>query len=87
MQSLKDEGHTVIIYTTRAYDRLINGKLEKNQVQEVSDYLHKYGIPFDFIYTGVGKPVGFMYIDDRAFRFTGDWKKSMPEILNILSKG
>jgi len=52
-------GYDVVVYTTR-------------RVEVVADWLNLYGYP---LAVGVvtDKPRAMVYIDDRGFRFTGDW--------------
>lgn len=76
MQALLDRGWTVIIYSVRAYDRVIGGVFEKNQIRRMAKWLKKHGIPYSYIYTSPWKPLAHVYIDDRAIRHQ-DWKSTM----------
>ena len=80
LKKLKDNRYKIIIFTTRAYDRVVNGKFQKNQVEEIKNYLTKNEIPFDKIYTDDGKPLCKFFIDDNALRFEGDWEKILIDI-------
>ena len=84
LQKLKDDGCYILIYTTRAYDKFIGGKFQKNQVEEIKNYLVKHNIPFDKIYTGKGKPLCKLFIDDNAIRFDGDWNKTVSEVKGLI---
>jgi capsule biosynthesis phosphatase len=71
MQYFKEQGYTICIFTARnmrTYDGNI-GRINKNTLPKILDWLKKYAVPFDEII--VGKPWcgqdGF-YVDDRAIR-------------------
>jgi uncharacterized HAD superfamily protein len=64
---LREQGHTVIIYTARSWSEL----------RMTKDWLDGHGIPYDGIQ--MGKPVADRFIDDRAVAFT-DWA-SIPDRL------
>ncbi len=78
LQRLKDEGYTIVIYTSKAgYTR-------------ISNHLKAYGIPFDHINinpdepyivgSNLGKPSAEAYIDNRALEFKGDWEVVYQEL-------
>ena len=69
MKNLKDQGHTIIIYTARSW----------NEYEMTSEWLKKNNIPFDQLF--MGKPIGDYCIDDRAIRFT-TWKEIFKNITN-----
>lgn len=69
LQDLKDKGCEILIYTTRAFDRIVNGEISENQLTELHEYFRKFEIPYDSIWTGHGKPLAHIYLDDRAVRF------------------
>jgi phosphoglycolate phosphatase-like HAD superfamily hydrolase len=61
--------HRVIIYSCRANPRLNQGRSEADLAKIIADWFVKNELPFDEIYTGVGKPVADAYVDDRAVEF------------------
>jgi hypothetical protein len=86
MKMLLDAGFEVVIYSTRCYNRTINGVFQKNQVKEMTDWLNKFSIPYSRIHEGSEKPICVLFIDDNAYRFLGDWDKEIPIIFNYLKK-
>lgn len=76
IQSLKESGWTIIIFTTREETKLI------------ADYCDDNGIPFDEInrnsrnhpFTNMGKPLADIYLDDRGITFEGNWEDILPKI-------
>ncbi|MDE2468671.1 MAG: hypothetical protein KGL35_08000 [Bradyrhizobium sp.] len=68
LDRLRRAGYRVVIYTTRAANRVIDGEPQTGQLQDVVDYLNSHGIPFDEVFTG-DKPIFTALIDDRAVRF------------------
>ena len=71
MNELREAGHYIIIQTARnmATQGSNLGKVVQNIGKVTLDWLEKYEVPYDEIY--FGKPNANIYIDDRAFRFTG----------------
>lgn len=84
LQKFLDDGYEVVIFTTRADDRVINGVLQKNQRFEVIKYLEENGIPYTRLHYGVGKPLYSILIDDNAYRFAEDWSKTVSDVKQLL---
>ena len=89
---------TVTIFTCRckeaeAHDKeMAAGFSVDERVQMVKNWLDGYGIPFDHIYTGRGKPLADFYIDDRAICCQPevpdkDYWTAMNTIIEMLTKG
>jgi len=77
LNKLKNEGHTLVINTTRL------------EIHQVGEYLEKHDIPYDYINHNPEdikrqlhpcKVDADIYIDDKALRFEGDWNKTLLEI-------
>lgn len=85
LKKLQDK-FRIVIFSTRNHDRTIKGEKQSNQVSDMREYMEKHEIPFDEIYQGNGKPIAKLYIDDNAYRFEGDWDKSLPEVEKILGE-
>jgi capsule biosynthesis phosphatase len=69
LQTLRKNGHYIIIYTARnmiTYNNNI-GKIIANQSSVVIEWLKKHNIPYDELH--FGKPVADYYIDDKAVKF------------------
>ena len=62
IRKLRDEGHYVVIYTSRR-------ESDRNVTER---WLESYGIPYDELV--MNKPRGQVYVDDRGYRFEG-WDK------------
>jgi hypothetical protein len=67
----RERGYKVLVYSA-------------NDPDWVERWLYDYDIRFDSIWRSSGKPVASIYIDDRGFRFTGDWDLDTHDILEIL---
>ena len=61
--------HRVIIYSCRGNPRLNSGHTEAELAKIIEEWFLKNDLPFDEIYTGLGKPVADAYVDDRAIEF------------------
>jgi len=89
MRMYKDLGFEIVIHTSRnmrTYNSNL-GKINKNTLPIILDWLNKYNVPFDEII--VGKPwCGFegFYVDDKAIRPSEFEKYSYEEIKKIISK-
>jgi hypothetical protein len=56
----------ITIFTCRCNPEL-NNKMSVSQLKKlVVDYLKKNDLPFDDVYTEIGKPIAAAYIDDKA---------------------
>ena len=65
IRKLKESGHKILLHSTRGDDLL-------------KTYCTEHNIPFDYINNNPelegenpGKPIAYVYIDDRAVRYTG----------------
>ena len=69
MKRLKENGHEIIIYTSRHMQTCQGnpGKAIANIGKITLDWLDYHDIPYDEII--FGKPIGDVYIDDKAIRF------------------
>lgn len=70
MQKWMDAGYDLLIYSVRAFDRTQFGTFEPNQLQQMTEWLHRYNIPYTTIWNGYGKPFAHLYVDDNAYRHT-----------------
>jgi hypothetical protein len=74
MDKLCEAGHELIIHTDMA------GTVRGRQV--VADWLDYYKIPYGVITDR--KPLGAaIFIDDKGYKFTGDWKKTLRDIIKL----
>lgn len=78
LQTLKDAGHKIYIFTTRT-NKAFRKKDDPDQTKLLQEYLDKYQIPYDKIWT-YGKPMADIFIDDRAINFSGNWKETVQQI-------
>lgn len=72
--------YRILIWSTRNYDRVINGESQSNQVEDIKAYLEKHQIPYDEIYIDPNKPMCDLFIDDNAYRFEKDWFQTLVDI-------
>ena len=81
MRLLKEKGCRIIIHTSRINPHYAEQREE--QLETIRDALDKYGIPYDEIWTGEGKPLACCYVDDKAFPSLGalvneiNWKETV----------
>ncbi|MHA2279942.1 MAG: hypothetical protein ACXAC5_03575 [Promethearchaeota archaeon] len=74
----------ILIYSTRNYDRMINGDHQENQVAEMEAWLKKHHISYDEIHTQPGKPMCKLFVDDNAYRFEGNWESSWKDVKEMV---
>ncbi len=77
LDNLKSLGYHICIFTAR----LIN---DSEAERYIETWLHKYNIPFDEI-TSIKLPA-LLYIDDRGYRFSGNWNQQITTINRILQE-
>lgn len=82
MQKLRDKGCKILIFSTRAEGKYINGKWQENQKDNMAEWLKFYQIPYDEIASG--KPMAHVYIDDRGLRFE-NWEDATKQLFNIFN--
>lgn len=70
LRGLRTNGHKIIIYTARGW----------SEYEMTRDWLNKWNIPYDQLI--MGKPVGDVWIDDRAIEF-----KNWPETWEKIQEG
>lgn len=56
----------VVIFTTRCNPEVNKPESVNLLKRRIEEWLHKHGMPYDDIYTGIGKPIAAAYVDDRA---------------------
>ena len=78
MGTLQELGWEVIVATAR-FSKARSPEQTDHMLQEIKEHLQREGIHFDEITTGP-KPIGDVYIDDRAKKFDGDWWKVIKEV-------
>lgn len=85
MKKMKEAGHYLYIFTTRTnkiFKKPGDGKDEKYQENQIKEYMAKYDIPYDKIWT-FGKPMADLFIDDRAINFAGKWDETLETVANF----
>jgi uncharacterized HAD superfamily protein len=73
INGLYNDGHIIIIYSSRTW----------MEYEMTSDWLRKHGIKYHQLV--LGKPIGDLWIDDRALRFV-DWNQAS-EFIKERSRG
>lgn len=76
MDTLKNEGYTIIIFTTRKDTEALRKYLKENDIRY--DYINEN--PEQPTGSNPGKPIADMYVDDRSIRFRGNWLDAIREI-------
>ena len=72
VNALFDAGHTIILYSARTWAEW-----------EVTNYwLRQHGVKFHQLF--LGKPVGDVWIDDRAIRHVS-WKQTLKQLRDVLN--
>lgn len=67
IKKLYNEGHTIIIYSARTW----------MEFEMTTDWLKRHEVPYHQLI--MGKPIGDVWIDDRALRFD-TWKNITQEL-------
>lgn len=81
MQRFKDKGWEIIISSARL-DPVLWGEQLQFRVDDIVGMLNEHEIPFDKVVTH--KPAADIYIDDKGFRFEGNWDIAERRINQLL---
>lgn len=68
VNSLYDTGNTIIIYTARTWV----------EYEMTVDWLQRYDVKYHQLF--MGKPVGDVWIDDRAIQFENNWNEIIEKL-------
>jgi len=81
LKELRRRGFRVIIYSCRFSPAAYEGCKEtlEGALERVKRVFKKYGIIYDSIWLGRGKPLADYYIDDRAIQFT-TWEEVLLKV-------
>lgn len=73
INKLYDDGHTIIIYSARTW----------MEFEMTTNWLKKHNVKYNQLI--LGKPIGDIWIDDRAINFS-NWKQIQKELSSKISK-
>lgn len=82
---LKSLGVRIIIFSVRATEMSQFEDLQPRASQEVeiAEWMNRYNLPYDEIWTKTAKPFAHIYLDDRAVRFE-TWPNALGLIKELL---
>ena len=86
MQALYDAGHNVIIHTARTGSEDRDDAGIEEQKEMIDEWCNRNGIPYTKIWTGRGKPVAAVYVDDLCM-FCDIRKESWQRLLGAFGLG
>jgi len=75
---LRYNGYRIIIHSSRGWDKFPDWQ---ERIGEMRANLDSWGVPYDEIHSGQGKPAAAAYVDDKAIRFDDNWKSIVDAIL------
>lgn len=81
LSSLRKEGYRILIGSARL-DPKIWGEQLNYRIKDIENWLTKNGIPYDDVV--ITKPPADLYVDDKGYRFEGDWAKAYDDIRSLL---
>jgi hypothetical protein len=83
MESLKEMGYHITIFTSRMCKMAQDNGEIPTQLPAIKAKLAKHGIPYDDIAMPEDGKIGAdYYIDDKAIRFDNNW----PEVIGFIQK-
>ena len=83
LTKIREMGYEIHIFSCRTNVELFKHPIDRQeQVREMKKYMDKFEIPYDQI-LNKDKPLGHIYIDDRAIGFRDDWEKAVEEMREL----
>lgn len=82
LKELKQMGYRIIIFSTRT-NKMYRKNGEPEQLPQMEEYMKKHGLIYDELWSGPGKPMAQVYIDDRAVPFRGNWRQTVDDVANF----
>lgn len=67
---LREQGYRIVVHSARSWEHW-QDRIEREN--EMVNLLNHWGVPYDEVYAGKGKPPAMAYIDDRGIRFAENW--------------
>lgn len=82
LNAWKEQGYKIVIFTSRLSPIWLEsvGQTAQQHIEYMTEYLERYGIPFDG-FTAQKVP-SVAYIDDKAYRFENNWAELKERVLN-----
>jgi hypothetical protein len=77
---LRNNGYKIVVHSARAWEKFED---RAERIDEMRRLLDQWGVPYNEIWVGAGKPVAKAYVDDKAVRFDNNWKDIVDSILNL----
>jgi hydroxymethylpyrimidine pyrophosphatase-like HAD family hydrolase len=65
---LREKGHKIVIHSC-------------NNWKWIEKVLDNSDVRYDHIWTGEGKPLADLYVDDKGYHYRGDWESEVNDIL------
>ena len=81
LRRFRELGWEIIVGSSRLDPTLWGDELHF-RVDEIKQWLDRHGMPYDRVVCH--KPAADLYIDDKAFRFEGDWPQASRVIEKLL---
>jgi hypothetical protein len=67
---LQEAGYKILIHSARAWEEWPD---RDYRIKEMEKLLAEWGVPYDDVYVGEGKPGAMAYVDDRGVHFDNNW--------------
>jgi phosphoglycolate phosphatase-like HAD superfamily hydrolase len=81
LSKLQKKGYRIVISSARINVKMW-GELAHFRIDDIKNWLNKYHIPYDDVVAY--KPAAALYIDDKGYRFEGDWEKTYNDVQKLL---
>ena len=81
LSKLQKKGYRIVISSARINVKMW-GELAHFRIDDIKNWLNKYNIPYDDVVAY--KPAANLYIDDKGYRFEGDWEKTSNDVQKLL---
>ena len=82
LETLKEAGYIIKIHSCRTATYWGDPAARAGHLKAMQDFMIEHKLPYDEIIMSADKPIGVVYIDDRAMRYDNNWLEIAQKLKN-----